>query len=872
SQPMDRASTEAAFSLIYGGEPVKGAFSWSEDSRSLTFQPEPKLNIESMYVVTLAPTARGASGESTLEEGLNYLFSTVPYPGISATSPTNGEQDVYPGGGVSIYFKSPMDTNTFEGKAVIISPEGVEWKPVVYGDDSFYMDFTTQPNTTYTIQFNRGAVDVYGNAIETDYLFTFKTGEIESSAWMPYIYGLALTNAYRDDTRLAMSVNGKPEVGFRLHRIKTEDMGLALHGYYDDYVEMMRRSDEVRIWEENLDAGPTLYGVDEVLLASEDGGKLPPGVYLFSAKSPNTSDWQIIPLAVVNANLTVKGVEGEQLVWVTDMQTAAPIEGVKVTFYNSDGREIAAGTTGDDGVYRLSDTPDISSIYYMIAQSETVYGVWTSAGAYSLLDDTGYVYTDRPIYRPGETVYFRGVIRDRHDMVFTPPDAASVMVHIDVNWQSQMLLEQEVKLTEFGTFSGELKLPDDVQLGQANISVTYHTSYEWLGSFTIAEFRVPEYKVEVTPDNDTIIQGDPVKAVVAASYYFGGPVSGATLNWNAYGEASWFNYTGPGRYNFVDDSQDYFSWVEVGSGSTQTDSNGRVMVELNNTKAPSIRPMTISLEGQVVDESGQYISGRTSIMAHPAEVYVGLHTDRYFGQENVPLNVDLIAVTPDSIPLAEQKIEITVVETRWERVEIEGQFGQYDWTSKEIEVQTAQVVTGSDGTAKFEFTPPQSGLYVIRALTRDQRERVNRSALHLWVTGRIPVWWGRPSNTIDLIADKDSYQPGDTAEVLVPIPFSGVSHVLITVERAGIQQYEVFRVEGSTLVYKLPITDQHVPTIYITATLMKGMDEESLNPQYRTGSLALTVEPVNQRLQVTITPSATLAQPGDTVALDIKTV
>jgi len=52
---------------------------------------------------------------------------------------------------------------------------------------------------------------------------------------------------------------------------------------------------------------------------------------------------------------------------------------------------------------------------------------------------------------------------------------------------------------------------------------------------------------------------------------------------------------------------------------------------------------------------------------------------------------------------------------------------------------------------------------------------------------------------------------------------------------------------------------------------MKGTDEENLNPLFHTGEIALNIEPVNQRLMVTVTPSAALAQPGDTVTLDVKT-
>ena len=67
--------------------------------------------------------------------------------------------------------------------------------------------------------------------------------------------------------------------------------------------------------------------------------------------------------------------------------------------------------------------------------------------------------------------------------------------------------------------------------------------------------------------------------------------------------------------------------------------------------------MTILIEGQTYDESGQYIAGRTSVMAHPASVYVGMNTDRYFGRENTPLDINLIAVTPESEPIAGQKID-----------------------------------------------------------------------------------------------------------------------------------------------------------------------------------------------------------------------
>ncbi|MGQ9848669.1 MAG: Ig-like domain-containing protein [Aggregatilineaceae bacterium] len=874
SQPMDRASTEAAFALLFGGERVVGSFTWSDDSRQVAFQPAALLRLESTYLVTLAPTARGITGEATLKEGLSYAFTTVPAPGIDYTEPRNGARDVYPGGGVSIVFKSPMNTQTFADKVEIVEPEGVAWKPVVSGDQTLYLDFATQPQTRYTIRFKRGAEDVYGNAIETDYTFSFSTGTIEPWAGLPTYERFVLTSAYRQDTRFIMSVQGKPEVRFWLHTVDTEQIGTAMRAYSDDLERLARRSPLLRQWKQILDAGPTLYGVDDVLLASEAGGQLTPGVYLVRMQGPRARQPETLALGVVTANLTVKRGPDEMLIWVTDIQSGEPVAGVSVRVYDGAGRRVASGETGRDGVVRLpvNQSRQGDTFVYAVAEGPDTYGVWLSWSEADLPDTAGYLYTDRPIYRPGEKVYFRGAVRDRTDMTYHLPSAQTVHVTIDVNWGGQLLFDGDLPLSEFGTFSGEIALPDDVQLGQGNINTIYQGEYAAQVSFSIAEFRVPEYKVEVTPDFGEIVQGDPLRALLAASYYFGGPVSHAQMNWNAIGETAWFNYTGPGRYSFTDETQDYFGWTNLGSGAAVTDANGQAIVTLEQTRAPSRRPMTITIEGQVWDESGQVISGRTSVLAHPADVYVGLRTDRYFGREGSPVNVDLIAVTPQSEPLAGQKIDVKVIEIRWERIPVEGQFGVYNWQQKEIEVESAQVITAADGTARYTFTPPQAGIYRIQALTRDLYERVNSATLRLWVTGTRPVWWGRPSNTIDLVADKESYQPGDTAEILIPTPFTGVSYALIAVERAGIQHYEVARVEGSTLVYPLPITEEHVPTIHLSVVLVKGTDAETPNPSYRTGELTLSVEPVNRRLEITITPSATRARPGETVTLAIKAV
>ncbi|MBN2470718.1 MAG: Ig-like domain-containing protein, partial [Anaerolineae bacterium] len=748
SQPMDRASTEEAFTLLAYGQRVAGAFSWDASSTALTFTPEQPLNIDSVYALNIGPTARSASGTATLDSGQSTTFSTIPYPGIANTYPQNGERGVRPGRGATIDFKSPMNAETFANR-VRIEPE-TEWEPVVWQNTSLNLDFAALPNTTYSITLLAGMEDIYGNAIQTDYTFTYVTGEIATWAYpITTNSNFAITGAHREDTRFSIYVSGTPTVAFELYRV---DLALvAEEGRYYTYDNRLpawaTRDRLVRSWSQTFDSQGREGVPKEVLLVSDQGGVLEQGVYWVVMRAPERNMYQF-PLAVASANLTVKRAADELLVWVTDMPTARPVVDTTVTVYHK-GKPVARGGTDSDGVFRAPvDLPDNDEFVSIVAEGAGVYGVWFSYGASNLPTQQGYLYTDRPIYRPGQTVYFRGALRSREDMEYSIPGQRSVHVSIEAMYTGQLLYEADIPVTDFGTFSGELELAEDAPLGEAYIRAESANV-----AFTIAEFRVPEYEITLTPQQDEIIQGDPLSVLMQASYYFGGAVSGSEAHWNAYGEPTGFNYTGPGRYTFGDFTQEYASHY-VGDGTAVTDANGQVLITSENTRPAFTRPMRITVEGTVVDESQQAISGRTTVLAHPANAYVGLHSDRYFGREGQPLNFDLVAVTAASDPLADKRIDLTVVEVRWSRIPVEGEYGRYRWEQEEIEVETAQVRTGSDGTAVYVFTPPNPGIFRLHASVLDEYERRNSSSLRFWVTGNRPVWWGEPSQTIDLIADQ----------------------------------------------------------------------------------------------------------------------
>ncbi len=251
-------------------------------------------------------------------------------------------------------------------------------------------------------------------------------------------------------------------------------------------------------------------------------------------------------------NFTLKSAAGEALLWATDYRSGQPVPNVPLTFYGYNNTPIGTATTDAQGLarfkfnvqrrravarWRLNRMPRCRAIG---AAASTSYDFGVNGGYYggSGTGYNNYLYTDRPIYRPGQTVDFKGILRKENDVKYSLPDVGKVHITI-YSPNGETVLDKDYDVSAMGTYFGDLKLSDGAALGQYNVQITF-ANYGANATFTVAAYRAPEFEVVVTPQDTEIVRGQSTSAKVAVNYFFGGGVANQPVQWNVLQEPYYF--------------------------------------------------------------------------------------------------------------------------------------------------------------------------------------------------------------------------------------------------------------------------------------------------------------------------------------------
>ncbi|MCC6299535.1 MAG: Ig-like domain-containing protein [Anaerolineales bacterium] len=884
NQPMDKASVESNFLLSGTAGPVSGSFAWDENDTKLTFTPGSLLARNVGYLLKVDADARSRGGV-TLNEEFGAVLNTYPDFEVTKTTPLQTF--------VEFRFSAPLAEADYE-QALTITPavENLHVENYDYGEGpTLSVNGFFQPGTNYIVELAGTLKDRWGESLGEPFVLNFTTPNLPASLNFN-IFGNAAFIRPDAPVLYANAVN-----------IQTADWAiepLALQDFFTfsssyDALRAHQPKNAVR-FSQTFDLPANIYTPVSFNLTA-DNSQLPPGVYYVETTSPQIRSNRQIPTRALSenpaptsgggagyginfviasqVNLTFKHSAKEAFVWAVDLPSQAPVANAEVVIYDRAGNALGSGKTDSNGLWQGAINPYQGSLYAVLgAPGEENFSLavsdWNSGfsawnfGYPQIIEQPTtqiYLYTDRPIYRPGQTVYFRGAARQAFNGRYELPPLTEIPLTV-TGWDGTQISTINASLSTYGTFNGEIPLPEDAAPGYYSIQ---NPSLNFYFSFQVAEYRKPEINLTVDFPADEILRGDSTSATVDAQYFFGAPAGAADVTWTMTAQPAHFSM--PGYQTGLFDTYWYFSskpWTELGTEEERkgkTDPQGKLSIALPAVPE-SEEAQTVTLEVTALDESGFPISARTELLVHPADFYIGLRSDSWIGVAKEAMGFDVLTTDWEKNPSGDHALTAEFKQVRWERET--DQFGFPRYVPVYTSVSSSNLTTGPEGRARLSFVPPNAGTFMLDVSGGGTSTGSVRSQLLVWVGGPGDAAWPQlDDNKMQLTAGKDSYKPGETGTVFIPNPFATNSLALVTVERGIVFSSDVITLSGSGEEYSFDITEEDAPNVYVSVTVL-GQGNE-----FRQGVVNLPVAADALELNVQVTPNPTQAGPRDEVTFDV---
>ncbi len=883
NQSMDTPSTQANFKLLDEQlQPVAGQFGWDEKFTTLYFTPTQLLARNATYTVQLLPGAASAAG---LPLNISYQASWITVPSFFVTN-----TDPQPGGtkrnfnNVTVWFSSFLPMEGDLEPFISVTPAITNlYVNADYTSKQIYINGDFKPETEYTLRLDASLRDRWGAPLGQPYEFNFYSGPLDPEVYIP---------ASTDVIFLTPADGALPAQAANLSQIPLNVGSLPL----DDFIRMIGpegysvRQDYVpadsNSWTVDANAPGSQY-VPVSLPLAPDGSALTSGLYFMRLSLPNIYAGPYL-LVVSNIQVTYKVSATEAFVWAVDLRTDTPVGSLPVTIYLDDGQVLANGETNAEGVFRAPiptrQDPGQTTLAVVGAPGTDNFGLALSnwdqmVSPYNFgisLDDRAphtqtYIYTDRPIYRPGQTVYFRMIARRIENGRYFPADQSQLQVKVFDNTGTEVNAF-DLPLSGLGTASGEFVLDKNAQPGYYRLE----TGDDNL-QFIVAEYRKPEINLSVTLSPDALRYGETLQGLVDAQYFFGAPASEVKADWSLYARSDAFSLPG---FNVGVENQ---NWLEafyfpegmfgglgsqIASGSAVTGPDGKLALDLpttiENDWLADTSPLVYTLEVTLTDESGQPVSARAEARVHREDYYIGLRPDAWVAQSGQETGYAVQVMDWNAGPAGERSLHAEYRKVTWSYQRADNRFSPPEPVAEYTPVASVDFATSPEGTARLAFTPTEPGTFELRITGG-----AATTTLTQWVGGPgQPVWPNLPNQRLRLTADREAYVPGNTAQVFIPNPFGQPALALVTLERANVMQSQVVTLpaDGNTLPFLL--TDEHAPNVYLSVLLLGRTPGGA--PDFHAGYINLDVAPVELVLNVNLTVQPDRAGPGDEVTVNVR--
>jgi uncharacterized protein YfaS (alpha-2-macroglobulin family) len=573
---------------------------------------------------------------------------------------------------------------------------------------------------------------------------------------------------------------------------------------------------------------------------------LRPGVYLIRASAGRSSAWAVAN--VTNLGIVVKRSPKRMLVWVTDANTGALKPGAHVAAFTKSGSEAGQAKTGPDGAALFPIGPGDEAV--LVSSGTDLAGVATGAS-----DPDGrlvaHFQTDRPIYRSGQTVSFKAILRRTLGQGYAVVADKSVTVGLR-DPKDDLIDQKRMTTNPMGSIAESFDIPSEAMSGNYTLTVTQGKDQIYQ-TFQVAEYRKPEFQVSVIPVKKRYLDGETVEFTVQASYYFGAPVPNATVKFLARMQPN--PYFGGSSRGFDDGnlypSDTYASNEVVGDDTVQTDKNGRATISLNTRKTAPDSVYTVA--ATVIDASRRQVEAEGDVPVYAASKRVGLRTDVIVATLGSLIPVEIRVVDLDDAP-ATATVRLRVLRSDWDEKKEEQVF--------HVLVDT-RVLVPPTGKTRYNLPAREEGDLIIQAICDDGTGRRSSAQIDVEVAGN----YGRNTKkeqqpSLDIRLDRSSYAPGNEAHAYVTTNKPGHA-VLLVAEGQDIWSYRVLSRGRAGQLWTVGTSKKMVPNAVLTAC-------EWVDGELVSGNSMLLLPDRSRHLFVTVIPDRKSYSPGDKASMTVR--
>ncbi len=584
------------------------------------------------------------------------------------------------------------------------------------------------------------------------------------------------------------------------------------------------------------------------------------GAYLVEAFSESHLAYTIIIRS--DFQFVSKLSDEEIFIYSAKKDNGEPVQNAAVKIFDPKSNLISSGSTNKNGIFHFKGkTPEKSLI---ILNKENQYVVsdpnFYSSRFLNKSENIVYLYTERPVYKPGDTIYFKGLVRNFKNNVFSNATGSG---SIEISSSKGDVLVSGISVIvnpSNGSLSGEWQIPKDADLylGIYNLNF-YFNSKVYSTEFHIEDYIKPNFFVSVKSDKSLYLQKEKVNLKIQASYFSGKPLSAAKVEYQIFRQAK-FNYSPVGRLetteaNLSINEKNLIGKKEIElAKETSLDSNGTLEVSFTPKKGNEDYTYTV-LANVFYSNFNFSTSANFSVNRNAYSIKVEQTSHLVEPNSKAKFNFKLIPFdkTTNLAEFSNLNLNVSLLKRSFKNISSE---------AARDKIETKNIQTNKMAESSLELNVPEAGHYVLVVESKDKSGNATSSETSFWCSGKndsIQV----PIKDIKLISNKDIYSPNDIAEVLILSPIADAT-LLLSLEGSEIIKYETISLKGNSYKYQIPIKSNLSPNFTLSAVLFG-------NNEIYSGSAKILAPPEDKFIQVKMNTDKPEYKPGDLVELNIQT-